>query len=478
MLLRHIIGYTPSLIVPGITAFLAVFAYTRLLSPAEYGEYALALNSMNLLIAVFYLWLQVASPRLMPQAIKKNRADAFRATAYLSHAGVSIVIVCVGVPLLFLSDSFDFRELGFVAILLALSRSILNLNQTFHRSYLDFKRYNIIECGQAIIGLLAGLGLVFLFNRESLGANLGTFIGLVCMLSVDIKTMLRTSLRNFDKEIFKEILRFGMPLVASSALSFVITSSDRYIIELFHGDAQVGIYSAGYTMVDRIITMLFMAVATPSFPLVVQQLEQDGPRAARRQMYRNGLAMLILVLPACAGLLLTNEHLVSLLIGEDFREGAVNLIPWIVLSSVLNGLSAHYFAHTFHLAKRSKSLFWIQIPVALLNLMLNFLLIPKFGFMGAAYATFASSILLLILTVRWGYRSFPFIFPFREFFQILACIGGMAAVLIFLDFPTNTWGLIWKIIAGCISYIVGLVAFDIMDVRSKILSFIASKIGV
>lgn len=478
MLLRHIIGYTPSLIVPGITAFFAVFAYTRLLSPAEYGEYALALNTMNLLIAVFYLWLQVASPRLMPQAIKQNRVDAFRSTAYLSHAAVSIVLVVVGVPVLCLSNSFDFRELGFVAILLALSRSILNLNQTFHRSYLDFTRYNIIECGQAILGLLAGLGLVFLFNRESLGANIGTVLGMLCMVSVDIKTMLRTSLRNFDKEIFKEILRFGMPLVASAALSFLITSSDRYIIEFFHGNAQVGIYSAGFTMVDRIITMLFMAVATPSFPLIVQQLEQEGPRAARKQMYRNGLAVLILVLPACAGLLLTNEHLVGLLIGEDFREGAVEVIPWIVLASVLNGLSAHYFAHTFHLAKRSKRLFWIQIPVAVLNLMLNFLLIPKFGFMGAAYAAFASSILLLGLSVRWGYRSFPFVFPFREFFQILVCIGFMAAVLVFLDFPMNAAGLVLKIVAGCISYSLGVFAFDILDVRTKTLSFIASKIGI
>ena len=72
MLAKHVIGYLPSLVVPALTAFAAIYCYTRLLTPREFGQYALALNSMTLLNAVFFYWLQTALPRLIPQAAKES----------------------------------------------------------------------------------------------------------------------------------------------------------------------------------------------------------------------------------------------------------------------------------------------------------------------------------------------------------------------------------------------------------------------
>ncbi len=471
MLFRHILGYTPSLLVPAITAFLAVFAYTRLLSPSEYGHYALALNSMNLLSAVFFFWLQVSLPRLMPQAIRNKNDNSFETTAYAAYGAVSAVILIVGIPIVCLYPFGEFKEVAIATIPLALSRSILNLNQTFHRSRLDFNRYNVIECGQAVIGLMAGLGLVYFTKLQSFGANLGMVFGMLCMLSVDIKKILRASWRNFDPVILKEIVRFGAPLVGSYALSFFISSSDRYLIGYFHDAAEIGIYAAGYTLVDRIITMLFMAIATPSFPLVVLRLEQEGIPAARQQMHRNGLAVLFLILPACAGILLANEQLVNVLVGPDFRESAVKLVPWIVGASALNGLSTHYFCHTMHLAKRPNLLFWVQLPVAALNLILNIMLIPTYGYMGAAYASFASYGILLGLNIWMGAKIFPFDFPFKELFQISVCVALMAICVSLFSYSVNVAGLAEKIAVGCTAYLLGLLAFDVMAVRSRLLIY-------
>jgi O-antigen/teichoic acid export membrane protein len=471
MLFRHIIGYTPSLIIPALTAFLAVFAYTHLLSPTEYGHYALALNSMNLLNAIFFFWLQVSLPRLMPQAIKEKRDTAFRTTAYAAYASVGAVVIIIGVPFAFFFPFGEFREVAITAIPLALARSVLNLNQSFHRSYLDFGRYNIIECGQAIIGLVVGLALVSLTNLHSAGANVGMIVGMACMLFVDFKTIMKTKWSDFDPEALKEIIRFGAPLVGSFGLGFLISSADRYLIGYFHGAAQIGIYAAGYTLVDRVITMLFMAVATPSFPLAVQRLEQEGVEAAQHQMQRNGIAVLFLILPACAGLLLANEQLVSVLIGGEFRDGALKVVPWIVAASALNGLSTHYLCHTLHLAKKPHLLFWIQIPVAAINLLLNLTLIPRFGYMGAAYATFASYSVLLVMNIWMGFKVFPFPFPFKELAQISASVGLMVLVVSMFDFPVNALGLVEKIAAGCVVYLLALILFDIMDVRAKIYAY-------
>jgi O-antigen/teichoic acid export membrane protein len=475
MLFRHILGYTPSLLVPAITAFLAVFAFTRLLSPAEYGHYALALNSMNLLSAVFFFWLQVSLPRLMPQAIKQNKDAAFRATAYAAYASVSAIILIIGVPVICFFPFGDFREVAIVSLPLALARSVLNLNQSFHRSYLDFNRYNVIECGQAVLGLVAGLCLVYFAHMGSMGATIGMILGMVCMLSVDLKTMMRASWRDFDPAIFKEIVRFGVPLVASFGLSFIIASSDRYFIGFYQGAAQVGIYAAGFTLVDRVIMMLFMAVATPSFPLAVHRLEQEGVASAQNQMQKNGIAVMLLVLPACVGLILTNFELVDILIGADFREGAHKVIPWIVGASALNGLSSHYFCHAFHLAKKPRLLFWIQVPVVIVNLLLNFILIPKFGYMGAAYACFSSYVIMLGLTIIVGSKIFPFSFPFKDFAKISASVALMGGFLSLVCFPVSAVGLAAKIVSGCFVYATGVLILNVWNVRTKLRAYIVNK---
>lgn len=478
MLLRHIIGYTPSLVVPALTAFVSIFAYTRLLSPAEYGRYALALNTMNLLNAVFFFWLQVSLPRLMPQAIKQGQDKAFRATAYSAYGAVSALVLIIGMPLIFFSPFGEFHEVVLAAIPLALARSILNLNESFHRSYLDFKKYNIIECGQAIAGLILGLLLVTVGDMGNLGANMGMVLGMLCMLSVDIKTMLKASWRDFDPNIFKEIVRFAAPLVGTFGLSFIIASSDRYFVSYFQGAADVGIYSAGYTLVDRIVTMLFMAIVTPSFPLLIQRLEMDGEEAAQNQMCRNGVALMLLILPACAGLLLTSDHLVSVLVGEEFREGATKVVPWIVGGATLNGFASHYFCHTFHLVKRPDLLFWTQLPIAGLNLLLNILLIPSLGYMGAAYATLISYVLLLALNVLLGFRVFPFPFPLKELFQILAAVAVMSLFLEIVPFPFTVLGLVEKIAAAILIYGLVIVLINIMNARTRIHRFGARILGL
>ncbi|MDD3371512.1 MAG: oligosaccharide flippase family protein [Alphaproteobacteria bacterium] len=475
MLFRHIIGYTPSLLIPAVTAFLAVFAYTRLLSPEEYGHYALALNTMNMLCAVFFFWLQVSLPRLIPQAAAAGKDDAFRMTAYAAYAAVGLLVLAVGIPALYVLPLGNFHEVGVIAIPLTLARSILNLNETFHRSYLRFNKYNIIECGQAVLGLAFGLSLVYFGGMGGTGANLGMVLGMVCMLWVDIKTLLRLSLRQFDSAILREIASFGAPLVGSYAIGSVLTTADRYLIGYFRDAAEVGIYSAGFTLVDRIVTMLFMAIATPSFPLVVQRLEREGIEAAQNQMKRNGIATLLLVLPACAGLLVANDAIVELLIGEEFREGALSVLPWIVAASALNGFSTHYFSHSLHLAKRPNLLVWIQLPVSIINLLLNVLLIPRFGYMGAAYTSFISYALMTFFMAHVSLKKFPFPFPFKELFQISASAALMALMLSVISFPHNVIGLAAMVLSGCGIYAIALIAFDVMNIRSILTAF-ASKV--
>jgi O-antigen/teichoic acid export membrane protein len=287
------------------------------------------------------------------------------------------------------------------------------------------------------------------------------FMGLV-----DLRVWLKAPWREFSREDVKEIFHFGLPLVLSFGLSVIISTSDRFLIDHFKGAEQVGIYSAGYTLTDRIIGIVFLMIAIPSLPLTVHRLEHEGVEAARDQTWRNGIAAFMLALPACAGLILANRQVAHAFIGEAFRDGALTVMPWIAVSGMINGLATHYFDHAFHLGKKTRLFVFTLGPAALVNVVMNLLLIPRFGILGAAWSTLVSYMLLLTLSVIVGRRAFKIRFPFKEALQITCSVALMAVVLRSIAFPENLLGLFMMMPLGGATYITGLLLFDVMDARA------------
>lgn len=473
MLARHVLGYIPSLVVPALMSFAAVYCFTRVMSTEEYGRYALLLNTMTLLNAVFFYWLQVSLPRLAPEAERAGKEAELRVTSYIGFGIASAIMMLLAFAAIAWMPLVRLPEIIWLSLPLTLTRALLNMNLAFHKVKLDFARYNLLECGQSILGISIGLTLVYHFRMGVEGAVLGMIAGIVLMLIWDIKTVLRGSLKDYSRERLVAVYRFGLPLVFSFGFSFIIAASDKYLIGYFRGVAEVGIYAAAYTVMDRIVTALFMVVATPAFPLIVHRLEQEGIEAARRQAYTNGAALLLLAMPACAGLILTTPHLAALFVGPAFQEGVLSIMPWIALAAFLNGLTAHYFDHAFHLAKRPALFFMTEGPSALFNLMLNILLIPRYGFIGAAWAAAGTYALSLVLSILIGRRVMPLPFPFHPAAQILASTLIMTAILLLFPFSRDWTGFLLTVLLGGGTYGFLVLALNVLNLRGKTVRWVS-----
>lgn len=472
MLLRQVIGYAPSLVIPGLAAFAAIFCYTRLLSPADFGSFSLALSTMVLLNAIFFSWSEITLLRLAPQAIREGRLSELRATVQLLFASISLVLIAGAALIIGFVPIGHIRPLIALAVPLALARSLLNVNQAFHRSALNIRSYNIIECGQAILGLGAGISLVWFLHLGNVGAVTGMIFGMAAMALVDLKTMLQTAFKHASRQSIREITQFSLPIVLTLAFSLTISTSDRYLIDFFRGAEQVGFYAAGYTLMDRINQILFNLVGTPSYPLLVHRLENEGIEGARAQSYTNGIAILALILPACTGLILTAPQLDAVFIGSALRSGAIQVMPWIAAASALNGITSHYFDLAFHLAKKPQLLWFTRGPAAVLSLAANLILIPRFGYVGAAWSVFASYLLLLVLTVLLSRRAFPLHFPFKPALKIAASTALMACVLMLIPFPKTLLGLMAMVVLGAATYGAGLLAFDVLSLRTRLIALV------
>lgn len=476
MLLRQIINFAPSLIVPALVSMLATVLYTRLMTPSEFGFYALAMTSMNLLNAAFFVWLQVATSRLVAEANRLEVVGKFRAASYTVFGISALILVLCTMVLCAVAPTGAFRTVAPVCVSLTLARALLSMNQVFHRSTFRVLRYNLLEGGQAALGLAIGLILVHFGRFGGAGAVAGITIGLVLILLADFSSLLNLPFRSVDRQSLYGLLRFGLPLIGALALFTLIPALGQFIIVHDLGVAELGGYMAGYTLVDRIMSMVFMIVVTPSYPLLVNRLEREGPEGARDQTFRTGTVMLGVGLPACVGLVLASGHMVEFFIGPEFRDVARQVMPWIAVAATINGLTSQYCDHAFHLGKKTYLLAFTQGPVVLFSLAANLVLVPRFGYMGAVYGTLSAYFVLMILSVTVGRFAFPMKFPFLPALQIGACTATMGIVVGILKFKLNTTGFVEMIMVGFVVYFAMFLVLDIMNIRRLSRNFLDAKI--
>jgi O-antigen/teichoic acid export membrane protein len=102
--------------------------------------------------------------------------------------------------------------------------------------------------------------------------------------------------------------------------------------------------------VERPTSLICLSITTATFSLVLQVLERQGREAARLQAGRNGIALLAVALPACAGLALTASYIAAVLVGPAFRDGVAALIPIMCFATLIRGVRAHFVDHAFHLS--------------------------------------------------------------------------------------------------------------------------------
>ena len=182
-------------------------------------------------------------------------------------------------------------------------------------------------------------------------------------------------------------------------------------------------------------------------------------------------------MPAATGIALVSKEL-GFLLGESVRDGAVTIMPLIAFAGVLNGLISYYAQRAFMLSGKTSMFMWAMLPPVILNIGLNFWLIPKFGLMGAVYATIVSYALGFILAMVVGRRYYPLPVPIRACLEIILCCVGMTAVVRFIALPTDTpdfIALIIKASIGAVTYMVISLSINAANSRTFITQLIHDR---
>jgi PST family polysaccharide transporter len=186
--------------------------------------------------------------------------------------------------------------------------------------------------------------------------------------------------------VMRDLLWASWPLILSGVSIMISLRADQVLIGQMLNDKQVGIYSAA-ARISEIWYFIPLAIASSTFPILIESKRQSEVLYYRRlQKLYNILVMLSLGVAVIMSVF--SGRIVVLLYGHAYSAcaGVLAVLIW-------GGVAVSFgcaWSNWMLLENRTKMMLLFQVNAAILNLILNFVLIPRFGIIGSAYATLIS----------------------------------------------------------------------------------------
>jgi O-antigen/teichoic acid export membrane protein len=318
-----------------------------------------------------------------------------------------------------------------------------------------------------VVNRLAIFGLMYVLIRSG-----GSFLLLISvyvlasLLNLILsllfaKRFVRVTLR-WDPAVWRETMRKALPLWLVLAIGTIHFRVDTLILSFLKGSSDVGIYGLSFKVLE--LVLIFPALFLGSvFPLMSEYVVHHREKLTTL-MQKSFEILLMLSLPIIGATLILAPKLVSLLGGGEYGPAALALRILILATafSYLNGL----FVHLIISLELQKRLFVTITLTVLVNVLLNFLLIPRYSYNGAAVATVISEgvgMVLSLAVARAGYR-----FKLRFSFLPKAILAVAVMSLGLLLFKLNLFA---HIALGVVIYLTFLFVLKLVT-KEELLSFV------
>lgn len=428
MFWKGVLGYLPVNIVQGVVGLLSIVVFTRVLSPQDYGVYALAFSVMSLVHTAVFLWLEAAMARFYAPEAEAGRLPGHFRTLYGAFALLAAGFPAVAALLLWLWPApgpLKFAVGAGLATILV--RSLAKLVQERRRAAGDVRAAALLDVAMTAGGFAVGAGLAAAgFGGASplVGLGAAAAVCLVFALPTELK---QARGGRFEAARARSYAAYGIPVSLSLILSLALATTDRFLLAAYLNETSVGVYHAGYSLANRTLDVMFIWLGMAGGPAAIAALERGGHAALRETAREQAGFMIALALPAAVGLALVARPLADVMVGERLRAGAAEVTPWIAASAFFAGVTTYYFHTAFTLARRTGLLLAAMAVPAATNVALCLLLIPRYGLPGALWATVASYAVGAVASFGLGRRALALPAPWETLAR-----AGLASALMAL----------------------------------------------
>lgn len=435
---KHSGLYFGGRVLSGLIGLATIAVFTRVLTPVDYGRYAVIMAVSGLVSSVVFQWLRQCLTRFGVHDLEARR-ELF-ATIGVVFTGLVIgtaAISLVAWATVFRTTAWAIPIL--MTCLLVWGQSWYEL--TLDAARIDFRpvRYGVASVIRA--GLTLGLGTAgALLMHSTAGLLLGVAVGYWIAAFIPAPGILKklACVNEASASRFRRLLSYGAPLSATLGLLFIVDAADRLMLAGMRGAVEAGVYAAAYNLSEFSVGTVLMAVNLGGYPLAVRTIESAGAVATSELMGRYMLVLLGLGVPVSVGLALEANTIGPLILGNYNPSVSPFVIAIIAFSILLAGVRAYAFDVVFMLKRRTALPAFVMLGAAALNIILNLFLIPAWGSMGAAVATLATFGGAALASFLLGHRLLPVRIPIRDASKVLVSVGFMAIPLV-LWAPAASW---------------------------------------
>ena len=402
---RSATAYTLASVISRGLAIVSMPIFTRIMTPADIGVVNLYTSWYSMISIVSTLALTSGGYSLAMKEFAEKR-DAYESSVL---ALTTIMAFIVGSAFLAFTGFFvgltglspTLLALMFVGLLVSPAWDFWTLRQRFEYRYrLSF----VLSVLSAVLATALSVGAVLFVSSQQAQVNLAEarlvanycviygFAGFMwCVLMARGRTF-------YDRRFWRFSLSLSLPLIGYSIANQILNVSDRVMIANMVGETETGIYGVLYTASS--ISLFFWSSINSSYiPYLFQHIDDeghDGVRETSTALF--GTFSLVSVLISWMA-----PEIIMVLATEEYLS-AVSTMPPIAAGVFLTSMSNMY-SNILVYYKKTKYIMFAAVGAAVVNVLLNLVAIPIFGYGAAAYSTLISYVVLAVSQYAWANRA-------------------------------------------------------------------------
>ena len=362
----------------------------RILSVEEVGIYGVYLtwNSILSILSTFNLCYGV-----LEVLITKDKADSDNIVSSL--ATVSSIIWTVFFTLVFIfinpiSALLKLKPIYIVILALTVwGDAMVQFWCVKKRFFYLYKQYSALMVALFLTKSVLSVTMAYFFSDRVLGRVLGMCLPpLLAAVVLYISSLKRTGFRGITKYWTRGI-KFNIPLIPHYLSSILLASSDKIMIQHLSDETSLGLYSLAYTF-SGLALIVFNAVNNAYTPTAYELIREEN----YKELSKKTKPIIFIAVAFSILLMLMAPEGVYIIGGEEYMS-CLEIIPVLVLGIFFSSFY-FIFSNIEFVYERTKLVFPITLLGAGLNIVLNYIFIPKIGYGAAAYTTLISYIVVAL----------------------------------------------------------------------------------
>ncbi len=374
-------------------AFITIPIFTRLLTPAEYGLASVYTAWVSILAIFISLNVKSSITRARHETELEGKYDEYASS--IAFFSLCLFLLFIGLAYLFKNQLSNIIGLPPLLLVLAIVHAFFaSVNDLAVGKFVAEYKYKIKSIA-TIVSALIGVGLsiyliIYVFNKQPYyGKILGSFFSVLILGVVFLIQLLAKGKTFVNYKYWKYALIISSPLIIHELSLIINNHFDRIIIQRYVGEGATGIYSFTYN-ISMIVAVIRTSFAGAMAPWIYEKLKEGSYDniKVKSGYYRDAFALLYI------SALFLSPEIIKIIASPSYLEG-IHLAPWIFMA---------YFFQFMYVEEIRVEIFYkrtglVSLGTALssvVNIALNLLLIPIYGYPAAAITTAISFFLLFV----------------------------------------------------------------------------------